>query len=54
MALSEGVVPGASLLPAYGLPLNATDPAKGQVRAAPADDISAQRIFVHQVFGLVA
>ncbi len=28
--------------------------AKGQVRAAPADDISAQRIFVHQVFGLVA
>jgi transposase-like protein len=28
--------------------------AKGQVRAAPANDISAQRIFVHQVFGLVA
>jgi transposase, IS6 family len=28
--------------------------AKGQVRAVPADDISAQRIFVHQVFGLAA
>jgi transposase-like protein len=28
--------------------------AKGQVRAAPADDISAQWIFVHQVFGLAA
>ncbi len=27
---------------------------KGQVRAVPANDISAQRIFVHQVFGLVA
>jgi transposase, IS6 family len=27
---------------------------KGQVRAAPANDISAQRIFVHQVFGLAA
>ncbi len=28
--------------------------AKGQVRAVPANDISAQRIFVHQVFGLAA
>ena len=28
--------------------------AKGQVRAVPANDISAQRAFVHQIFGLVA
>jgi transposase, IS6 family len=28
--------------------------AKGQVRAAPANDISGQRIFVHQIFGLAA
>ena len=28
--------------------------AKGQVRAVPANDISAQRAFVHQVFGLAA
>ena len=28
--------------------------AKGQVRAAPADDISAQRAFIHQIFGLAA
>ena len=28
--------------------------ARGQVRAAPADDISARRIFIHQVFRLVA
>ena len=28
--------------------------AKGQVRAAPANDISAQRAFVHQIFGLAA
>ena len=27
---------------------------KGQVRAVPANDIAAQRIFVHQVFGLAA
>ncbi len=27
---------------------------KGQVRAAPATDLPAQRTFVHQVFGLVA
>ena len=27
---------------------------KGQVRAVPANDISAQRTFVHQVFGLAA
>ena len=27
---------------------------KGQVRAAPANDISAQRAFVHQIFGLAA
>ena len=27
---------------------------KGQVRAAPANDISAQRLFVHQVFGVAA
>ncbi len=27
---------------------------KGQVRAAPANDIPAQRTFDHQVFGLVA
>ena len=27
---------------------------KGQVRAAPANDMPAQRTFVHQVFGLVA
>ena len=28
--------------------------AKGQVRAAPANNLSAQRTFVHQVFGLAA
>ena len=28
--------------------------AKGQVRAVPADDMPAQRAFVHQVFGLAA
>ena len=28
--------------------------AKGQVRAAPANDRTAQRAFVHQVFGLAA
>ncbi len=28
--------------------------AKGQVRAVPANDISAQRAFVHQIFGLAA
>ena len=28
--------------------------AKGQVRAAPRDDMPAQRAFVHQVFGLAA
>ena len=28
--------------------------AKGQVRAAPGNDISAQRAFVHRVFGLAA
>jgi transposase, IS6 family len=28
--------------------------AEGQVRAAPANDISTQRVFVHQVFGLAA
>ena len=28
--------------------------AKGQVRAAPKDDMPAQRAFVHQVFGLAA
>ena len=27
---------------------------KGQVRAVPANDIPAQRAFVHQVFGLAA
>ena len=27
---------------------------KGRVRAAPANDISAQRAFVHQLFGLAA
>jgi transposase, IS6 family len=27
---------------------------KGQVRAAPANDILAQRTFVHQLFGLAA
>ena len=27
---------------------------KGQVRAVLADDISAQRTFVHRVFGLAA
>jgi transposase, IS6 family len=27
---------------------------KGQVRAAPGHDISAQRAFVHQIFGLAA
>ena len=27
---------------------------KGQVRAAPANDLPAQRTFVHQVFGLAA
>jgi transposase-like protein len=29
-------------------------PAKGQVRAVPADDMPAQRAFTHQVFGLAA
>jgi IS6 family transposase len=28
--------------------------AKGQVRAVPATDMSAQRAFVHRVFGLAA
>ena len=28
--------------------------AKGQVRAAPANDIPAQRAFIHQIFGLTA
>ena len=28
--------------------------AKGQVRAAPANDLPAQRAFVHRVFGLAA
>ncbi len=28
--------------------------AKGQVRAAPANDLPAQRAFVHQVFGIAA
>lgn len=28
--------------------------AKGQVRAVPANDMSARRTFVHQVFGLAA
>ncbi len=28
--------------------------AKGQVRAVPANDMLAQRAFVHQVFGLAA
>jgi transposase, IS6 family len=28
--------------------------AKGQVRAVPANDVTAQRTFVHQVFGLAA
>ena len=28
--------------------------AKGQVRAAPANDVSAQRAFVHRLFGLAA
>jgi transposase, IS6 family len=27
---------------------------KGQVRAVPANDISAQRAFVHRVFGVAA
>jgi hypothetical protein len=27
---------------------------KGQVRVVPANDISAQRAFVHRVFGLAA
>ncbi len=27
---------------------------KGQVRAAPANDIPAQRAFIHQIFGLTA
>jgi transposase-like protein len=27
---------------------------KGQVRAVPANDIRAQRTFVHQIFGLAA
>ena len=29
-------------------------PAKGQVRAMPANDLPAQRAFVHQIFGLAA
>ncbi|MFL5337207.1 MAG: DDE-type integrase/transposase/recombinase [Geminicoccaceae bacterium] len=28
--------------------------AKGQVRAVPGNDMSAQRAFVHQIFGLAA
>jgi hypothetical protein len=28
--------------------------AKGLVRAVPADDISAQRAFIHRIFGLAA
>ena len=28
--------------------------AKGQVRAVPANDMPAQRAFVHQIFGLAA
>ena len=28
--------------------------AKGQVRAAPRDDMPVQRAFVHQIFGLAA
>jgi hypothetical protein len=28
--------------------------AKGQVRAVPANDISAQRAFVHRIFGVAA
>ena len=28
--------------------------AKGQVSAAPGNDLPAQRVFVHQVFGLAA
>ena len=28
--------------------------AKGQVRAAPANDMPAQRAFVHRLFGLAA
>ena len=28
--------------------------AKGQVRAAPANDMPVQRTFVHQLFGLAA
>ena len=28
--------------------------AKGQVRAVPANDVPAQRAFVHQIFGLAA
>ena len=28
--------------------------AKGQVRAVPANDLPAQRAFVHRVFGLAA
>jgi transposase, IS6 family len=27
---------------------------KGQVRAVPANDLPAQRAFVHQIFGLIA
>jgi transposase, IS6 family len=29
-------------------------PAKGQVRAVPANDVPAQRAFVHRAFGLAA
>jgi hypothetical protein len=28
--------------------------AKGQVRAVPANDLPAQRVFVHRVFGVAA
>ena len=28
--------------------------AKGQVRAVPGNDMSAQRVFIHQIFGLAA
>ena len=30
------------------------DETKGRVRAAPANDVSAQRTFVHRVFGVAA
>jgi hypothetical protein len=43
---------GAS--PATAAGNGSTTLAKGQVRAVPANDLPAQRAFIHRVFGLAA